>query len=191
MEESLFRDSQNSRSIITALSFVLAGTPAILGSVLKFGFDSSAGGLPYLLPFIIIVPAAMFIFSQSNSTARISSYIIVFHESSSRGLLWENRLKALKKNESQAQIKSFELSISWILGGAAILTTGASFLKSNLFPGGKINFSAELCSADIILILVLSILTPFMIVFLRRIAKEAAEGSSNYISEWEKLKEAS
>lgn len=129
----------NSGRMYATLGLVIGGTSALLK--LAAGIDGPGASLFCLLPFVLLIPASLFVYSQTNSTARIAAYIRVFFETTESGLQWETRLDSLKSlpaNNKQVKVfgSSFTNSITKILAGLGWVSIGAGlyFLITRFEP---------------------------------------------------------
>lgn len=107
----------NSKSVDSALALIVTSATGIIGISTKLG--DGLNYFAFLLPFIIIIPATYFIYSQLNSTARIASYIKVFHESQESGILWESRLSLLRSMPAEASKSRFSISLLGMISGVS------------------------------------------------------------------------
>ncbi len=127
----------NSKSVDSALALIVTSATGIIGISAKLG--DGLNFVAFLLPFIIIIPATYFIYSQLNSTARIASYIKVFHESQASGILWESRLSVLRSMPAEASNSRFSISLLGMIGGvSAICLLGVCY---QIFVIAKIVFA--------------------------------------------------
>lgn len=116
----------NSKSVDSALALIVTSATGIIGISAKLG--EGLNYFAFFLPFIIIIPATYFIYSQLNSTARIASYIKVFHESRESGILWESRLSLLRSTPAEASKSRFSISLLGMIGGvSSICLLGACY----------------------------------------------------------------
>lgn len=179
----------NSRSINTALTLVFGGTPTIIAAIINLG-GNDYGGSIFLIPFILIIPATIFIYSQLDSTARISAYITVFHERRTKGLKWETRLGLLNQHESKNQLNKFEWSISLMLSGIAGFTFMVALVMTVLYFNNNEN-DGRLWVLDLMIVLLVGLqLATVLWRYLRRIKLSISDGASNYRKKWEELEEA-
>ena len=108
----------NTTRMHAALVLALGGTTAIFGVAKDIWWPGAAYFC--LLPFLLLIPASLFITSQMASTQRIASYLRTYFESANLGLAWESRLVEVEEQIKRKRIGGrFSNSLSYILGGAA------------------------------------------------------------------------
>lgn len=62
--------------------------------------------LMFLLPLAVIIPSMMLIASQLNSTARISAYLRLYHETGVPGVQWQGAIQELRRLDTDRTRKT-------------------------------------------------------------------------------------
>lgn len=60
----------------------------------------------FLLPLAVIIPSMMLIASQLNSTARISAYLRLYHETGVPGVQWQGAIQELRRLDTDRTRKT-------------------------------------------------------------------------------------